>query len=80
MKQLKFWFVYIMTLITVLIVFLIADVVFAGLVYYIICIWSKVIALKVFGWIVFCMFFLQALFSIPCTFKVIKEGDEESGT
>lgn len=81
MKQLKFWFVFIMTLITVFAVLLIGDTVIAGIVYLIITIWDKVLALKVFKWSVALMFFIQALFTAPLTLRVLtEEGEDESGT
>ena len=49
---------------------------FAGLVYLLVCIWSKVIALSIFKWIVLVMLVVQVLFTIPVAIKGCKEGDE----
>ena len=76
MKSLKKLFVVTCTTIMVLLVFLICDALFAGLVYLLVSIWSKVIALSIFKWIVLVMFGLQALLTIPVAIKGYKEGDE----
>ena len=76
MKGLRKLFVITCTTIMVLLVFLICDALFAGLVYLLVSIWSKVIALSVFKWIVLVMFAVQVLFTIPVAIKGCKEGDE----
>lgn len=76
MKSLKKLFVVTCTTIMVLLVFLICDALFAGLVYLLVSIWSKVIALSIFKWIVLIMFAVQVLFTIPVAIKGCKEGDE----
>lgn len=76
MKSLKKLFVVTCTTIMVLLVFLICDALFAGLVYLLVSIWSKVVALSVFKWIVLVMFAVQVLFTIPVAIKGYKEGDE----
>lgn len=76
MKSLKKLFVVTCTTIMVLLVFLICDALFAGLVYLLVSIWSKVIALSVFKWIMLVMFAVQVLFTIPVAIKGCKEGDE----
>lgn len=76
MKSLKKLFVVTCTTIMVLLVFLICDALFAGLVYLLVSIWSKVIALSIFKWIVLVMFAVQILFTIPVAIKGYKEGDE----
>lgn len=76
MKSLKKLFVVTCTTIMVLLVFLICDALFAGLVYLLVSIWSKVIALSIFKWIVLVMFAVQVLFTIPVAIKGCKEGDE----
>ena len=76
MKSLKKLFVVICTTIMVLLVFLICDALFAGLVYLLVSIWSKVVALSIFKWIVLVMFAVQILFTIPVAIKGYKEGDE----
>ena len=76
MKGLKKLFVIICTTIMVLLVFLICDALFAGLVYLLVSIWSKVIALSIFKWIVLVMFGLQVLLTILVAIKGYKEGDE----
>ena len=76
MKSLKKLFVITCTTIMVLLVFLICNALFAGLVYLLISIWSKVIALSIFKWIVLVMFAVQVLFTIPVAIKGCKEGDE----
>lgn len=76
MKSLKKLFVVTCTTIMVLLVFLICDTLFAGLVYLLVSIWSKVIALSIFKWIVLVMFAVQVLFTIPVAIKGCKEGDE----
>ena len=76
MKGLRKLFVITCTTIMVLLVFLICDALFAGLVYLLVSIWSKVIALSVFKWIVRVMFAVQVLFTIPVAIKGCKEGDE----
>ena len=76
MKSLKKLFVITCTTLMVLLVFLICDALFAGLVYLLVSIWSKVIALSIFKWIVLVMFAVQILFTIPVAIKGCKEGDE----
>lgn len=76
MKSLKKLFVITCTTLMVLLVFLICDALFAGLVYLLVSIWSKVIALSIFKWIVLVMFAVQVLFTIPVAIKGCKEGDE----
>ena len=76
MKSLKKLFVVTCTTIMVLLVFLICDALFAGLVYLLVSIWSKVIALSIFKWVVLVMFAVQVLFTIPVAIKGYKEGDE----
>ena len=76
MKSLKKLFVVTCTTIMVLLVFLICDALFAGLVYLLVSIWSKVIALSIFKWIVLVMFAVQVLFTIHVAIKSCKEGDE----
>ena len=76
MKSLKKLFVITCTTLMVLLVFLICDALFAGLVYLLVSIWSKVIAFSVFKWIVLVMFAVQVLFTIPVAIKGCKEGDE----
>ena len=76
MKSLKKLFVITCTTLMVLLVFLICDALFAGLVYLLVSIWSKVIALSIFKWIVLIMFAVQVLFTIPVAIKGCKEGDE----
>lgn len=76
MKSLKKLFVITCTTLMVLLVFLICDTLFAGLVYLLVSIWSKVVALNVFKWVVLIMFGIQVLFTIPVAIKSCKEGDE----
>ena len=76
MKSLKKLFVITCTTLMVLLVFLICDTLFAGLVYLLVSIWSKVIALSIFKWIVLVVFGLQVLLTIPVAIKSCKEGDE----
>ena len=76
MKGLRKLFVITCTTIMVLLVFLIYDALFAGLVYLLVSIWSKVVALNVFKWVVLIMFGIQVLFTIPVAIKSCKEGDE----
>ena len=76
MKGLRKLFVLTCTTIMVLLVFLIYDALFAGLVYLLVSIWSKVVALNVFKWVVLIMFGIQVLFTIPVAIKSCKEGDE----
>lgn len=75
MKSLKKLFVITCTTIIMLLVFLICDALFAGLVYLLVSIWSKVIALSIFKWIVLVVFGLQVLLTIPVAIKSYK-GDE----
>ena len=75
MKSLKKLFVVTCTTIMVLLVFLICDALFAGIVYLLVSIWSKVIALSIFKWIVLVVFGLQVLLTIPVAIKSYK-GDE----
>ena len=75
MKSLKKLFVVTCTTIMVLLVFLICDALFAGLVYLLVSIWSKVVALSIFKWIVLVVFGLQVLLTIPVAIKSYK-GDE----
>ena len=76
MKSLNKLFVITCTTLMMLLVFLICDALFAGLVYLLVSIWSKVIALSIFKWIVLVMFAVQVLFTIPVAIKGCKEGDE----
>lgn len=76
MKSLKKLFIITCTTLMVLLVFLICDTLFAGLIYLLVSIWSKVIALSIFKWIVLVMFGLQVLLAIPVAIKGYKEGDE----
>ena len=76
MKSLKKLFVITCTTLMVLLVFLICDALFAGLIYLLVSIWSKVIALSIFKWIVLVVFAVQVLFTIPVEIKGYKEGDE----
>ena len=76
MNSLKKIFVITCTTIMMLIAFLIGDALFAGLVYLLVSIWSKVIALSIFKRIVLILFVIQILFTIPVAIKGCKEGDE----
>ena len=76
MKSLNKLFVITCTTLMVLLVFLICDALFAGLIYLLVSIWSKVIALSIFKWIALVMFGLQVLLTIPVAIKGYKEGDE----
>ena len=76
MKSLKKLFVITCTTLMVLLVFLICDALFAGLIYLLVSIWSKVIALSIFKWIALVMFGLQVLLTITVAIKGYKEGDE----
>ena len=76
MKGLKKLFIVTCTTIMVLLVFLIYDALFAGLVYLLVSIWSKVVALSILKWIVLVMFGVQILFTILVAIKGYKEGDE----
>lgn len=75
MRDLRKLFVSICTTLMVLLTFLLFDLAFAGLIYLLISIWSKVVALNVFKWVVLIMFGLQVLLTIPVAIKGYK-GDE----
>ena len=75
MRDLKKLFVSICTTLMMLLTFLLFDLAFAGLIYLLISIWSKVVALNVFKWVVLIMFGLQVLLTIPVAIKGYK-GDE----
>lgn len=75
MRDLKKLFVSICTTLMMLLTFLLFDSAFAGLIYLLISIWSKVVALNVFKWVVLIMFGLQVLLTIPVAIKGYK-GDE----
>lgn len=75
MRDLRKLFVSICTTLMVLLTFLLFDSAFAGLIYLLISIWSKVVALNVFKWVVLIMFGLQVLLTIPVAIKGYK-GDE----
>ena len=76
MKSLKKLFVVTCTTLMVLLVFLSCDALFAGLVYLLVSLWSKVIALSIFKWVVLVMFAVQVLLTLPVAIKGYKEGDE----
>lgn len=81
MKHLKFWFIFIMTLIAVLICFLIMDSLLAGVIAGLFAIWcSTEVVIEIFKWIMIVLFVLQVIFTIPFIAKTIKNGDDISGT
>ena len=77
MKSLKWWFVVIMTTLTVLAIFLLADTVLMGLIALIISLFNKAGAMQVFKWGVAILFGIEFLLTIPAVLKSRKEGDEE---
>lgn len=77
MKSLKWWFVVIMTTLTVWAIFLLADTVLMGLVALIISLFNKVVSVQVFKWGVAILFGVEFLLTIPAVLKVKKEGDEK---
>ena len=77
MKSMKWLFVVIMTTITLLTIFLIANSFLIGLVALIISIFNKAEAIQVFKWGVVILFGIEFLLTIPAVIKSRKEGDEE---
>lgn len=73
MKSLKQWFVFVMTLISIIIVFIISDFVVSGVIALAVSIWSKVAAIKVFKLIFILAFGIQG----GLTFLVSIKGVEE---
>lgn len=77
MKSLKWWFVVIMTTLTVWTIFLLADTVLMGLVALIISFFNKAVSEQVFKWGVAILSGVEFLLTIPAVLKVKKEGDEK---
>ena len=77
MEHLKQWFVFIMTTITVLVIFLVADTILMGLITLIIAIFSKDTAMQVFKYGMMILFGIEFLFSIPAVIKSRNKGDKE---
>ena len=76
MKSLKWWFVVIMTTITMLSIFLLADIILMGIISLIISLFSSN-ALQVFKWGIAILFGIEFLLTILAVIKSRKEGDEE---
>ena len=77
MKSLKWWFVVIMTTLTVLAIFLLADTVLIGLIALIISFFNNTLGLLVFKWGLSILFLFEALLTVVAVVKSRKEGDEE---
>ena len=77
MKQLKRLFVATMTAITVLVIFLIADVVLVGAISLVAMLFSKAVAADIFKWGLITLFSIELVLTIPATIKTINKGDYE---
>lgn len=77
MKSLKWWFVVIMTTLTVWTIFLLADTVLMGLVALIISLFNKAVSAQVFKCGVAILSSVEFLLTIPAVLRVKKEGDEK---
>lgn len=77
MKSAKWWFVVIMTTLTVLSIFLIADLVLMGIISLIITIFDKASAVQVFKWGMAILFSIEFLLTIPAVIKSRNEGGKE---
>ena len=73
MKSLKQWFVFVMTLIFIIIVFVISDFVVAGVIALAVSIWSKLAAIKVFKLIFSLLFGIQGVLTFLVSIKSVKE-------
>lgn len=73
MKSLKQWFVFVMTLILVIIVFVISDFVVAGVIALAVYVWNKLVAVKVFK-LIFCLALgIQCGLTFLVSIKSVKE-------
>ena len=79
MKSMKWWFVFVMTTVTVLIVFAIADFILAGLIALAVSIWDNVTALQTFKWAFSLLFLIESVLTVPAVIKSCK-GDKTNGS
>ena len=77
MKSLKWWFVFVMTVLTVLAIFFLADSILMGVIAIVISLFDKVVAMAVFKWGVAILFSIETLLTIPAVIKSRNEGDKE---
>ena len=73
MKSLKQWFVFVMTLILVLIVFVISDFAVAGIIALAVYVWNKLAAIEVFKWVFSLIFGIQGGLTFLVVIKSVKE-------
>lgn len=74
MKPVKWWFVFVMTVLTMLIVFAIADIILAGLIALAVSIWDIMTAFQTFKWVFSVLFLIESIFTVPAVIKsVVKE-------
>ena len=75
MKELKKWFVLIMTFMFVLILFTVADIIFAGLIMFVVSSITQVWVLSAFKWSFIILLIIELAFTIPAVIKSVK-GEE----
>lgn len=76
MKQLKWLFVVVMTSITVLSIFLLADIVIMGIISFITRLFNAEGAQQLFKWGVAVLFCIETALTIPAAIKTINKGEE----
>ena len=75
-KSAKWWFVFTMTLLTVLAIFLVADAILMGLIALMESLFDKALAFNVYKWGVIILFGIETLVTIPATFQSTNKGDK----
>ena len=77
MKPLKKWFVIIMTAVTMLAVFAIADIILAGVIMFAVSAFTTFWQFDVFKWVFLITFAIEFVITSPAAYKSYKEGDKE---
>ena len=77
MKRFKALFVAIITGLIVMTIFLLADIVLAGLAYFVIQFFNSELASQVFKWGVAILFVVESALTIPAVVKTVKEIEGE---
>lgn len=77
MNYMKSGFVFIMTTIIVLFIYLVADTLLVGFLSLIVLAFNRAVALQVFKWGMIILFSLETIMTVSIAIKKRNEGDEE---
>ena len=76
-KKAKFWFVFMLSLVALVILYAILDFLLAGVLYLVVSLFGKASALVVFKWTVVVLLALQIMSTIPAISGVVESRIEE---